>query len=142
MLLFSYLLVFTYVWVLKKTSLFEYPQNMFWLRNKKVFFFITHSYFEACVSRASLKSIVWYDTLHPSQQFYSHVGTCLPGLHEFLAVDKVSSSRAQHTDSAGSEARPSNPLIPCLKLYQLSHCAPHHSKEFGVNTKTPQNKFR
>ena len=38
-----------------------------------------------------------FDTLRPSQQFFSNVRTisCFPGLNQYLAVDKVSCSRTQ-----------------------------------------------
>ena len=43
-------------------------------------------------------------TLPPSQQFFSHVGmfSCLPGLNQYKAEDKVSSSRTQHSASVES----------------------------------------
>ena len=43
----------------------------------------------------------------PSQQYFSHVGTCLPGLNQ----NKVSFSVTQHSDYAFSEAHTSDPLI-------------------------------
>ena len=45
------------------------------------------------------------------------------GLNQYEAADKLSCSRTQDSDSAGSESRTSKPLIPSTKLYQLSHCA-------------------
>ena len=45
-------------------------------------------------------------------------------LNQYWAADKVSCSRTQHSDSAGGETRTSNPSIPSLTLYHLSHCAP------------------
>ena len=38
-----------------------------------------------------------FDTLNPSQQFFSHVGTifCLPGLNQYYAVDKMSCLKKQ-----------------------------------------------
>ena len=50
--------------------------------------------------------------------------TGLPGLNQYKSEDKVSCSRTQHSDSAGSETRTSNPSITSPTLYQLSHCAP------------------
>ena len=47
---------------------------------------------------------VWFDSLCPSQQIFSHVGTDLPGLNHYQAVDKVCCSRTQHSDSARGEA--------------------------------------
>ena len=37
--------------------------------------------------------LVWFDSLRPSQQFFSHVGTGLPGLNQYQAEDNVSCSR-------------------------------------------------
>ena len=58
---------------------------------------------------------VCFDSLHPSQQFFSHVGNDLLSswvrLSQYQAADKVSCSRAQHSDSPGVESRTSNPLI-------------------------------
>ena len=55
------------------------------------------------------------------------------------AVDKVSCSRTQHIDTAGSESQTSNPSIPSLMLYQLSHCAWVHNTftSGGRQSKTP-----
>ena len=65
--------------------------------------------------------LVLFDSLHLSQQIFSHVGTGLPGLTNTKQLI-VSCSRTQHSDSAGGETRTSNPSIPSLMLYQLSHC--------------------
>ena len=72
--------------------------------------------------------LVWLNSLCLSQQSFSPVGTGLPGLNQYQAADtsKVSCSRTQHSNSAGGEAQTSNPLIPSLTLYQLSHCAPQN----------------
>ena len=40
---------------------------------------------------------VWFDYFCPSQQYFSHVGTGLPGLNQHSAADKVSCSRVQHS---------------------------------------------
>ena len=47
------------------------------------------------------------NTLLPSQQFYSRVGTisCLPGLSQYQAMDKVSCSRTQRSDSDGLQTK-------------------------------------
>ena len=53
----------------------------------------------------------------PGQQFFSHVGTGLSGLNQYLATDKVSCSRTHHSDSAGGEILTSNPnLLPTEPL--------------------------
>ena len=44
-----------------------------------------------------LKMFVWIDSLHPSLQFFSHVGTDLLGFNQ--AVDKMAYSRTQHRAS-------------------------------------------
>ena len=36
---------------------------------------------------------VWFDSLHPSQQFFNHVRKGLPGLNQSQPVDSVSCSR-------------------------------------------------
>ena len=43
---------------------------------------------------------VCVDVLHPSQQFFSHVRmiSCLPGLNQYKAADKVSYSRTKYSD--------------------------------------------
>ena len=46
-----------------------------------------------------------FDSLHASQQFFAHVGMGLPGLNQYLAADKVSCSRTQHSDSTSHETR-------------------------------------
>ena len=55
---------------------------------------------------------LWFDSL--CQQFFSHVGTGLPGLNQCLAGGEVPCSRTQHSDSAGREAQTSNPAMPSL----------------------------
>ena len=42
-----------------------------------------------------------FHSLRPSQQFFSHVGTGLPRLNQYLTADKVPWSRIQHSDSDG-----------------------------------------
>ena len=39
---------------------------------------------------ASNSLLVCFDSLHPSQEFFSQVVTGLPGLNHYYAVDKVS----------------------------------------------------
>ena len=45
--------------------------------------------------------------------------SCLPGLNQYLAEDRVSYSRTQ--DSASSESQTRNPWIPSVTFYQQSH---------------------
>ena len=40
-----------------------------------------------------------FDSLRPSQQFFSHVGMGLPGLNQYEGEDKVSCSRTQRSAS-------------------------------------------
>ena len=77
------------------------------------------------------------DALSPSQQFFSHARTIssLPGLNQYQAVDEVFFSRTQHSDSAASEYQTSNPSIPCLMLYQLSHYTPPLKKRVKAGLK-------
>ena len=81
-------------------------------------------------------SLFWYSMFH--QQFFIYVGSrtahkvshfpvlsdymyCFPALNQCLAGDKVSFSRTQHSNSTGGEIRTTNPSIPSLTLYKLSH---------------------
>ena len=49
------------------------------------------------------RGLLFFYSLGPSQQFFRQVWTGLPGLNQYLAVDKVSCSRKQKSDSAGGE---------------------------------------
>ena len=49
------------------------------------------------------KCLFWFDSFCPDQQLFSHVGMGLPGLNQYLAADKVSCSRTQHSNSTSSE---------------------------------------
>ena len=66
---------------------------------------------------------VYVDALHSSQQYFEHVImiSCFPGLSQYLAEDKVSCCRIQHSDY--SESQTSNPPIRNQMLYHLSYCA-------------------
>ena len=46
--------------------------------------------------------------LHPSQQFFSHIGTSLSGLNQYLAKDKVSCSRT-HRNFPPVRLKPETP---------------------------------
>ena len=61
----------------------------------------------------------YFDSLHPSQKYFSHVGTGLPGLKKYQAADKVSCPRTRYSESSSSETQTINPSFPCLTLY---HC--------------------
>ena len=50
-------------------------------------------------------------------------------LHQYEVADTVS------IDSTGGETRTRNPSIPCLALYQLSHCASQKTSYFKDITK-------
>ena len=47
------------------------------------------------------------DTLHPSQEFFSHVGM-FPGLNQYQIEHKMSCTRTQH--GASRETQPNDPL--------------------------------
>ena len=66
--------------------------------------------------------LVWFCTSQSTIK--SNVGTDLPGLNQYWVVDKVSCPRTQHSDSPNGDAKITNPAIPILTLYQLSHCTP------------------
>ena len=60
----------------------------------------THSvgiYFRNWIKRNILVIFVCFDSLCPSQEFFSYVGTGLPGLNQYSARIKVSCSRTQHS---------------------------------------------
>ena len=54
---------------------------------------------QALYNWATALSFVCFDSLRPSQQFLSHVGTGLPELDQYLAEDKLSYSRTQRRAS-------------------------------------------
>ena len=62
------------------------------------------------------------DSLRPSQQSFSYVGTGLPGLNRYQARINVSCSRTQHSDTG--EAGTRSPLSFELSTLPLSHCIP------------------
>ena len=55
-----------------------------------------------------LSMLFAFDSLHPSQQFFSHAGTGLPGLNQYLAQDKVFCSRTQRSASGEAGTRNSS----------------------------------
>ena len=67
--------------------------------------------------------LICSDALLPSQQFFSHVGTGLPGLNQYLVADKAPWSWTPLSNSAGIEYQTRNPSIPIETL--PSHCAMH-----------------
>ena len=79
-----------------------------------------------CYDRCKIvkaRLFVYFDALHPSQHFFSHLGVISCSvLNQYSTVDKASCSNTQHIDSAGGESRTSNSLISSLTLYQLKHC--------------------
>ena len=50
----------------------------------------------------SVFSLHYFNSLHPSEQFFSHVGLGLPGLNQYKAADKVFCSLTQHSNLAGA----------------------------------------
>ena len=72
------------------------------------------------------------DSLHPSQQFFTYVETGLPGLNQYLAEDKVSCSRTQH--SALVRLEPTTPQSR-VKHSPLNHHTPHPSFSKTQNMK-------
>ena len=58
---------------------------------------------------------VCFESLCPSQHFFSHVGIGLRGLNQYQADDKVYCSMIQR--SASGEAQTRNPSIPSQALY-------------------------
>ena len=102
------------LWVPKRTvsmrRFFWAPKTNVIMMGWIIFKFI-YKYF-ACLY---LWWFVCFNTLCPSQQFFSHVGTGLPGLNHYKAEDKVSCSRTQC--SASGEARTCNPSIWSQALY-------------------------
>ena len=91
------------------------PVNNFWVKSGRFSVFMVRTQFLQALTR------VQFDSLCPSQNNFSHVGMGLPGLNQYLGVDKVSCSRT-HSDSASEETGTSNPSIVILTLHQLSHC--------------------
>ena len=55
------------------------------------------------------QGMLFFCSLHPSQQFFSYVGTGFPGLKQYLAWINVSCSRTQHRDKG--EARTNCPSV-------------------------------
>ena len=66
--------------------------------------------------------LIWFDSLHPSQQFISYVGTALPWLNQYLARINVSCSRTQCSDA--SEAQTHSPSVSSQALYYWTTALP------------------
>ena len=65
---------------------------------------------------------VWFDSLHPRQQFFSFVGMGLPGLNQYLARINVSCSRTtRQWRRLGSNPRP---LVSSQALYHWATALP------------------
>ena len=64
---------------------------------------------------------VWFDSLCRSQQFFSYVGTGLPGLNQYWARINESCSRTQCSNA--SEARIRNPSVLSQALYHWATAA-------------------
>ena len=65
---------------------------------------------------------VWFDSLHPSPQIFSYVGTGLPGLNQYQARINLSCSKTQHSDAG--EARTSNLSVSSQALYYWATALP------------------
>ena len=65
---------------------------------------------------------VWFDSLRPSQQSFSYVGTGLPGLNQYWERINVSCSRTQRSDS--DEAPIRGPLVSSQALYHWATALP------------------
>ena len=52
---------------------------------------------------------VRFDSLRPSQQFFSYVRTSIPGLNQYLAEYKVSCSRTHYAASFSVRFKPITP---------------------------------
>ena len=51
------------------------------------------------------EQFVWFDSLRPSQQLFSYVGTGLPGLNQYEVRINVACSRKQHSDACEARTR-------------------------------------
>ena len=72
---------------------------------------------------AQLILFIWFDSLRPSQQFFSYAGTGLPGLNQYYARINVSFSRTQGSDAG--EARNPQPFSLESSTLPLSYGAPY-----------------
>ena len=70
---------------------------------------------------------VWFDSLRPSQQSFSYVGTGLPGLNQYYARINVSCSMTRRSDAG--EARNRGPLVSSSQCLNTK-CG--QSKRFGT----------
>ena len=59
--------------------------------------------------------LIWYESLHPSRQFFSYVGTGLPRLNQYQARINVTCSSIQHSDAG--EALTRGPSVSSQALY-------------------------
>ena len=75
--------------------------------------------------RLQIHGFVWFDYLHPSQQFFSYVGTGLPWLNQYLARINVSCSKTQSSDAG--EAQTHNPSVSSKALYHWATALPAKS---------------
>ena len=70
---------------------------------------------------------VWFESLRPSQQFFSYVWTGLPGLNRYSARINVSYSRTQC--SIAGETRTGNPSVSSQALY---YCATGDQRSYWI----------
>ena len=74
--------------------------------------------------------MVLFDSLRPSQQFFSYVGTVLPGL---TSTKQGLIHLAQGHNAVALVGSNSQPLGLRSSLLPLSHCAPEELMVFGKN---------
>ena len=67
---------------------------------------------------------VWFDSLHPSQHFFTYVGKGLPGFNHYKARINVSYSRTQSSDAGEARTKKKQQLYLQLSTLSLSHCTP------------------
>ena len=67
--------------------------------DKKILTILRPFFLSKPISHLSF-NILWFESLFPSQQIFSHVATIssLPWLNQYLAEDKVFCSRTQQSD--------------------------------------------
>ena len=93
---------------------FEYPQHMFWLRNKKNHFPFLTLIWNFGFFHQSRE--FWFDSLCPHQQSFSYVGTGHPGLNQYKVRINMSCSRTQRGSNLRTLSVESSTLPLCSQL--------------------------
>ena len=71
-----------------------------------------------CLQRRNQPSeFVLFDSLGPSQQFFSYIVTGLPGLNQYLARINVSCSRTQRSEASEAQTCNPSPSVSSQTLY-------------------------